>query len=318
MLLTHAQGVSSSFEDGAALEYFLADIPASDSVESAPTDVLLQRLQQFEKFRLPRVSATQILTDPVVPGPAAAENYKKQEAQIRKYYDGPLPPTGSMPHSPPICQFFFGYDVRREAEQFMKDNSVAAQVSAPVSTPLAKSPTTNSHPAVIDPSPTTAAPVAFDPQALAVYREAQNALTAAQTALAQVSQTLATAQSALELATRNMQLGGAANSQSQHQQHQQFHPNGQKPHKPISTPLSNSKSISTPPSNPKSTVVAQGQAAPSSQPRPPRRLKSFDSMKSRMAAVGQKMSRGASVREVTPDLPSEKNAKNAAPDNRKS
>ena len=122
MLLTHAQGVSTSFEDAAALELFLADIPSSDSVESAPSELLLQRLQQFEKFRLPRVSATQILTNPIVPGPQAAALHKEQEAEIRKYYDGPLPPAGSMPHSPPICQFFFGYDVRKEAVQFMQNN----------------------------------------------------------------------------------------------------------------------------------------------------------------------------------------------------
>jgi hypothetical protein len=119
MLLTHAQGVSSSIEDAAALELFLADVPATGDVSSSASDKLLQRLAQFEAFRLPRVSATQILTDPVVPGPQAAANYAKQEAEIRKYYSGPLPPTGSMPHSPPICQFFFGYDVRKEAMAFL-------------------------------------------------------------------------------------------------------------------------------------------------------------------------------------------------------
>lgn len=121
MLLTHAQGVSSSIEDAAALELFLADVPASEDVASPPSEKLLQRLQQFEAFRLPRVSATQILTDPVVPGPQAAANYARQEAEIRKYYSGPLPPTGSMPHSPPICQFFFGYDVRKEGAKFLSE-----------------------------------------------------------------------------------------------------------------------------------------------------------------------------------------------------
>ncbi|KAL2432609.1 FAD-dependent monooxygenase phomE' [Exophiala dermatitidis] len=123
MLLTHAQGVSSSIEDAAALEVFLADVPGSDSVESAPSEKLLYRLEQFEQFRLPRVCATQIMTDPVVPGPQAAANYAKQEAEIRKHYSGPLPPTGSMPHSPPICQFFFGYDVRKEATTFLLNES---------------------------------------------------------------------------------------------------------------------------------------------------------------------------------------------------
>ena len=156
MLLTHAQGVSSSLEDAAALEIFLADVSGTGDVSSAPSEKLLQRLAQFEAFRLPRVSATQILTDPVVPGPQAATNYAKQEAEIRKYYSGPLPPTGSMPHSPPICQFFFGYDVRKEAMIFMSElagNKIVhshapkpvpatpAPVSAPVPAPAPMAPT---------------------------------------------------------------------------------------------------------------------------------------------------------------------------------
>ena len=142
MLLTHAQGVSSSLEDAAALELFLADVPATGDVASAPSEKLLHRLAQFEAFRLPRVSATQILTDPVVPGPQAAANYAKQEAEIRKYYSGPLPPTGSMPHSPPICEFFFGYDVRKEAQQFIaqldSNKVVKSHIPDPVtaSTPI--------------------------------------------------------------------------------------------------------------------------------------------------------------------------------------
>jgi len=130
MLLTHAQGVSSSIEDAASLEVFLADIPASKGVSEPPSEKLLQRLQEFEAFRLPRVSATQILTDPVVPGPQAAANYAKQEAEIRKYYSGPLPPTGSMPHSPPICKFFFAYDVRQEALKALEEAKVAARQRA--------------------------------------------------------------------------------------------------------------------------------------------------------------------------------------------
>ncbi|KIX94801.1 uncharacterized protein Z520_09491 [Fonsecaea multimorphosa CBS 102226] len=142
MLLTHAQGVSSSIEDAAALELFLADVPATGDVTSAPSEKLLQRLAQFEAFRLPRVSATQILTDPVVPGPQAAANYAKQEAEIRKYYSGPLPPTGSMPHSPPICQFFFGYDVRKEAMKFLAELNGEKQTNGDVPAPVAAAPET--------------------------------------------------------------------------------------------------------------------------------------------------------------------------------
>lgn len=140
MLLTHAQGVSSSIEDAAALEVFLADVPSSEGVTSSPSEKLLQRLEQFEKFRLPRVCATQIMTDPVVPGPQAAANYARQEVEIRKHYSGPLPPAGAMPHSPAICEFFFGYDVRKEAVSFLDEANDSKKETAGTESQAAKSP----------------------------------------------------------------------------------------------------------------------------------------------------------------------------------
>lgn len=297
MLLTHAQGVSSSIEDAAALELFLADLPPSSSVDSAPSDALLQRLQQYEKFRLPRVSATQILTDPVVPGPTAAENYKKQEAEIRKYYSGPLPTTGAMPHSPPICQFFFGYDVRKEAEKFMQENQVSAPAKTPVSVP-APVPAPTPVPVAVS---AQSAPKAdqqpavgvTDAQAMAVYQEAQKALAAAQTALVQVTHTLAAAQNALDLATRNLKFGSPALLPASAHRHRQVQSQPQP--RPQSQAQAQPQQKQT---QPQPTVRAQGQANPPPQPQPkPRRLKSFDSMKSRMASVSQKMGRGMSVRE---------------------
>ena len=302
MLLTHAQGVSSSLEDAAALELFLADMPPSLSVDSNPSQTLLRRLQQFEKFRLPRVSATQILTEPVIPGPQAAANFKKQEDEIRKYYTGPLPATGSMPHSPPICNFFFAYDVRKEALAFLHEGVDFLQGS-PAALP-ALSPTL-SIPAV---SPLTSAPMPksvqlpaisdTDAKAMAVYEEAQKALSAAQTALAQVQQTLATAQNALDLATKSLRAGPPAQAVPQVRAPSQSKPRPQPRQKHVQS---------------KPTVVAQDQAhqAGPSPPAKPRRLKSFDSIKSRMAAVGQKVSRGVSVREkevqngTPPETPSE-------------
>ena len=172
MLLTHAQGVSSSIEDAAALEVFLADLPPSSSGLS---QALTSRLQLLEEFRLPRVSATQILTEPIPPGPKLLEMSQKQEALIRQYYPGPLPATGSMPHSPSICQFFFGYDVRKEARQFMLDHAPRLPAVSP------------SMPRDSD----------------SMIGEAQRALAAAQLALVQVTQTLAAAQQALDMALRS-------------------------------------------------------------------------------------------------------------------
>ena len=136
MLLTHAQGVSSSIEDAAALEVLLAGVESSGDVTSQPSSKLSERLALFESLRLPRVSATQILTEPIVPGPMFIEMGKKAEARIRQHYQGPLPPMTSVPHSVPICDFFFGYDVTKEAEEVLtvaeRIDELASQVKAAV------------------------------------------------------------------------------------------------------------------------------------------------------------------------------------------
>lgn len=140
MLLTHAQGVSSSIEDAAALEILLNGVPGTDSVKSPPSQKLTERLSLFEHLRLPRVSATQILTEPIVPGPKFMEMAKKAEARIRQFYPEPLPlpPPGAVPHSQPICDFFFGYDVAKEAAhvlgivQRMEEIAVAYRAEKPV------------------------------------------------------------------------------------------------------------------------------------------------------------------------------------------
>lgn len=120
MLLTHAQGVSSSIEDAAALEVLLRGVPGTESVTSQLSQKLAGRLALFEQLRLPRVSATQILTEPIVPGPKFVEMAQKAEARIRQYYQGPLPDMKSVPHSKPICDFFFAYDVIKEAQQVLE------------------------------------------------------------------------------------------------------------------------------------------------------------------------------------------------------
>ena len=120
-LKAHAQGVSSSIEDAVALEILLKDLPSSASTSSPPSEALLQRLQLFQELRLPRVAATQLLTDPVAPGPNAGPAQTAKEQEIRKYYQGPLPPKDAFPHSPQICNFFFGYDVRQEAEKILEE-----------------------------------------------------------------------------------------------------------------------------------------------------------------------------------------------------
>jgi salicylate hydroxylase len=264
MLLTHAQGVSSSIEDAAALELFLDNLPPSLSVESNPSDTLLQRLQQFEKFRLGRVSATQIITEPIVPGPQAMENYKKQEAVIRQYYDGPLPPTGSVPHSDGICQFFFGYDVRKEAQKFLQENPLSTLSSTLTSSPApaTSAPNFSRQAPVIAPQQQQA-PATHNKDAQQVVIEAQKALTAAQAALVQVTETLAAAQKALALATQSL----AAQQQQ-----------------PSATPVPAAvSSVSSVPQEPHQTTPSA--TAPSSRPGKPKKMKSFEALRNKMSGV---------------------------------
>lgn len=261
MLLTHAQGVSSSIEDAAALELFMDNLPSSLSVESSPSDVLLQRLQQFEKFRLGRVSATQILTEPVIPGPQAMENYKKQEGVIRQYYDGPLPPTGSVPHSPGICQFFFGYDVRKEAQKFLDDNPLSTLSSTLTSSPSSASTTPNfSRQAPIVVQQQSATSSIQESNAHKVVLEAQNALAAAQVALVQVNETLAAAQKALALATQSLQ-------------------SSQQPANLVPPPTAVSSASSAPPE------PQPASSTPSTRPVKPKKMKSFEALRNKMSGV---------------------------------
>jgi len=68
------------------------------------------------------------MTEPVPPGPNAGPLQVKMEQEIRKYYDGPLPPKEAAPHSGPICEFFFGYDVRKEAERVLGEDEKWKQI----------------------------------------------------------------------------------------------------------------------------------------------------------------------------------------------
>lgn len=269
MLLTHAQGVSSSIEDAAALELFLDNLPPSLSVDSAPSDILLQRLEQFEKFRLGRVSATQILTEPVIPGPQAMENYKKQEGVIRQYYDGPLPPTGSVPHSPGICQFFFGYDVRKEAQKFLDEHPLSTLSSTLTSTPSAAPSTPNfsrQAPVVVQQPQQALQPTsqpAQDNINQKAVLEAQNALAAAQAALIQATETLATAQKAVALATQSLASQQQTNA--------------------VPPPTAPS-SVSSAPQEPKEPQSVSS-SAPSSRPVKPKRMSSFETLRNKMSGV---------------------------------
>jgi salicylate hydroxylase len=43
------------------------------------------------------------------------------EEELRKYYDGPVPPAGSIPWSAEGREVFFGYDAINEAKKLLSE-----------------------------------------------------------------------------------------------------------------------------------------------------------------------------------------------------
>ena len=107
MLPVHGQGASVSIEDAAALGVLLEGISPAE---------LEGRLALFQQVRHPRATATQALSNFMMPVP------QKAIAEASKYYKGDLPPADSKTYSKEFCDFFFGYDVIEDAKKVLKES----------------------------------------------------------------------------------------------------------------------------------------------------------------------------------------------------
>jgi salicylate hydroxylase len=101
MLPVHGQGASVSIEDAAALGVLL---------HRATSPETKARLRLFQDVRHPRATATQALSNFMMAGPKAV-------AEAGKYFKGELPSVESKTYSKEFCDFFFGYDVAKDAQQ---------------------------------------------------------------------------------------------------------------------------------------------------------------------------------------------------------
>ncbi|KAF2187364.1 FAD/NAD(P)-binding domain-containing protein [Zopfia rhizophila CBS 207.26] len=115
MLPTHAQGGVSALEDAGALEVLF------DSKRFTLTPENLEnRLKLYQTLRLPRSATTQVLssTNPRM----TMQGLERKTEEIRKFYKGELVdwPLGCASWSPPIREFFYGYDVFEQAERAME------------------------------------------------------------------------------------------------------------------------------------------------------------------------------------------------------
>lgn len=109
MLPTHGQGASMAFEDAKALEILFQDIAHA-------TDVQV-RARLFDELRVPRVATTQTMSNKMMGPP------DKMIAEVRKYYNGPIPGPKAKTYSQEYNEFFFLYDVATQAELLLKEST---------------------------------------------------------------------------------------------------------------------------------------------------------------------------------------------------
>jgi salicylate hydroxylase len=112
MMPTHAAGGAVTIESAACLGILFDKI-------SMPTDTGLieSRLKLFDKLRLGRCNMTMILSN----AGFAGIGVPGVEEEVRRYYDGPLPPSGSIPFSAEYREIFFNYNALEEARKVLHE-----------------------------------------------------------------------------------------------------------------------------------------------------------------------------------------------------
>ncbi|KAK4948707.1 hypothetical protein LTR10_012711 [Elasticomyces elasticus] len=105
MLPTHGQGASMALEDALALQVLFKDVTSDADVEN--------RAQAFDKLRIPRVSAVQSMSNKMMGPP------DKMISEVKRYYDGPIPGPTAKTFSQEYNDFFFLYDIEKEAGKIL-------------------------------------------------------------------------------------------------------------------------------------------------------------------------------------------------------
>jgi salicylate hydroxylase len=105
MLPTHGQGASMAMEDAAALGVLLESVSSADEV--------IEQLKSFDKLRLPRVRAAQVMSNKMMGPP------DKLIEEVKQYYAGDIPGPGSKTFGPEYNDFFFNYDARKESQSLI-------------------------------------------------------------------------------------------------------------------------------------------------------------------------------------------------------
>jgi salicylate hydroxylase len=114
MLPTNGAGAVVTIESAAMLEPLLTGVRAGDF------DEMKKRLQIWDKLRNGRCNFAMLMSN----AGHAGLNVPGVEEEIRKYYDGPLPPKEATTWSPKARAVFFECDPFEEARKALADNGV--------------------------------------------------------------------------------------------------------------------------------------------------------------------------------------------------
>jgi salicylate hydroxylase len=116
MLPTHGAGAVTTMESAATFEPVFTGIRAHDF------DEIKKRLQIWDKLRNGRCNFVMLMSNAGNGG----LNVPGVEEEIRKYYDGPLPPKEAMTWTPESRAVFFGCDPFEEGKKALKSAGIRA------------------------------------------------------------------------------------------------------------------------------------------------------------------------------------------------
>ncbi|AEO61241.1 hypothetical protein MYCTH_2311235 [Thermothelomyces thermophilus ATCC 42464] len=114
MMPSHAAGAGIAIESAASLEVLFREVDGKDG----PT--VRYRLRLFDKLRIPRCNLTMLVSN----SPQGQPRKSGVVDEIRKFYQGPLPPSDALPYSKAWRDVLFGHDEFRAAEKLLGDEGV--------------------------------------------------------------------------------------------------------------------------------------------------------------------------------------------------
>ncbi|KAI0446064.1 FAD/NAD(P)-binding domain-containing protein [Xylaria telfairii] len=123
MMPTHAAGFAMAVESAGVLEALfkeLGDHALGSLAKPLEREMFInERLRLFDELRIPKCNLAMLLSNA---GPEGL-SYPGVEAEIRRFYRGPLPPKDAMPWSAEFRKLLFKYDAFAEVEKKLRDKA---------------------------------------------------------------------------------------------------------------------------------------------------------------------------------------------------